>query len=242
LALLPGFRRAALIDLEARVQVREGAQLEGDDVVLEASPIDKTCEYDEEGNKGPEAGPEFPPCSEENDNEDGSNDDCAGLGGVPNPDNRCLAFHEIETSDDCTPDGECAKLGQTGPGSPCEMNDFCATRDFELPLEADSALYIAENSGSVLFGWAEQNVPLLEEGPNRGAYDLEATGRGFGEPIALSGVDVVIDTAFPGGVKFAFECVMAVFSRGPDGVPTVDALVSPSPDGVLISCPIQEPE
>jgi len=239
-----GFRRTALRDLEARVTVRKGAaQVEGGDVVLEASSIPKTCSYDENGNKGPDAGPEFPRCFEDNDNEDGSNDDCTGLGGMPNPDNLCLSFIPIPTSDDCSPDGECAKLGQAGrPGSPCDVNGFCVMNDVEIELETNSAVYIADRSGSVLFGWAEQGVDLLEEGPNRGAYDLEAVTRRFGEPIAISGMDVVVDTPFAGGFPFAFECVMGVLSRGPDGVPTIDALVSPSPDGALISCPILEPE
>lgn len=235
-----GFRRFALTNLEARVTVRKGA--EGDDVVLEVSPIPRTCSYDEDGNKGPDAGPEFPSCSQESDNEDGSNDECTGLGGAPDPGNPCLAFIQLQT-DDCTAGGECAKLGQAGrAGSPCDMHGFCVTHDLVIELEMYSAVYIADQSGSVLFGWADQGVDLLEEGPNRGAYALEAVRRGFEEPIVMSGLDVVVDTGQGGGQPVAFECVMGVFSRGPDGVPTIDPLVSPSPDGVLISCPIQEPE
>jgi hypothetical protein len=230
------------MDLEAKVEVRKGAQPEAEDVVLKALPIDKTCTHDENGNKGPDAGPEFPRCSEENDNEDGSNEDCTGLGGAPDPDNLCLSFIPIPTSNDCSPDGKCFELGQVGAGSACETNGFCAMADVTLELEPDSAVYIADRSGTVLFGWAERGVDELTEGPNRGAYDLEAIRRDFGEDIAISGMDVVIDTAFRGGAESAFECVMGVLSRGPDGVPTVDALISPSPDGVLISCPIQEPE
>jgi hypothetical protein len=61
--------------------------------------------------------------------------------------------------------------------------------------------------------------------------------RNFGEGIVRGGFDVLIE-----GLPLAFECLMGVNSRGPDGVPTIDALLSPTPDGILISCPIQEPE
>jgi hypothetical protein len=240
--LLGAFRRVALVDLEARVQVRNGAEVEDGDVVLEASPFPKTCTYDENGNRGPDAGPEFPRCSEENDNEDGSNDDCTGLDGVPSPDNRCLSFVEIPTSDDCNPGGECAELGHLGPGSSCECSGFCATEVVELGLEAKSGVYIADGAGSVLFGWADRGIDVLTGGPNRGAYDPDAISRPFEQDIVLSGMNAVVETGSSGGFPFAFECIMGVGSRGDDGVQTIDPWVSPSPDGVLISCPIQEPE
>jgi hypothetical protein len=220
--LLGGFRRVAVVDLKATVQVRKGAMATGPEPVLTLAPIPRTCTYDDNGNTGPDAGSEFPPCSQENDNEDRSNEDCTGLGGEPNPLNRCLQFIEIPTSDDCTETGVCAELGETGPDGACE-NGFCVDEALEISLEADSSNYIADTSGSVLFGWADQGIALLDVGPNRGAYDPMAMRRNFGEGIARSGVDMLIK-----GVPTALECIMGVNSRGPDGV--------------LISCPIQEPE
>jgi hypothetical protein len=226
--ILGGFSRVVFVDLKATVHVRGGVEAGGDDVVLEASPIPKTCTYDEDGNTGPTDGLEFPPCT--------TDDDCTGLGDAPNPANECLSYVKLETSTDCDEDGVCAGLGAVGPGSACDAVYFCVSEAVRIPLEAKSGFYRAKSPGSVLFGWADQGVALLDVGPNRGAYDSEAIRRSFGEDM-VSGVDFLIR-----GVELALECVMGVNSRGPDGVPTIDPMLSPSPDGVLISCPIQEPE
>ena len=98
-------------------------------------------------------------------------------------------------------------------------------------------VYVADDSGSVLFGWADSEPEPLESGPNRGAWDPEDVVRSFAEPIALIGYRVRIV-----GLPFALECLQGVSSRGPDGVPTVGPWLSRSPDGALISCPIQEPD
>ena len=65
--------------------------------------------------------------------------------------------------------------------------------------------------------------------------------RDFGEGIVRTGFDALFDGDLL-TASLAFECLMGVNSRGPDGVPTIDPLLSPSPDGILISCPIQKPE
>lgn len=238
--LLGAHHRVGIVDAKATVQIREGAQAEGGDVVLEIIPIQKTCTYDRSGRRGPGAGP-FPSCDEKKDFEDGSNDDCTGLGGVPDADNQCLSYFRYTTSDNCSDNGPCAQLGETGPSSACDRNGFCVSEALEIGLAPKSAAFIPDSSGSVLFGWGERgNVEPLEVGANRGAYDPSELRRDFGTEIVLNGLDVRLDTeslSFP----LAFECIMGVNSRGPDGVPTVSDWVSPSPDGALISCPIQEP-
>jgi len=193
------------------------------------------CTYDEDGLKDPEARGSFPDCSPDNDLDDRANLDCTGLGDAPDSQNRCLPYKEVLTSDDCSEGGVCDQLGQTGPGSPCEVVEFCITDDVEIRLERRKGAYTAETSGRVLFGFADHGYPILENGPNRGAYDPEAVRRGFNEDLGPNGFRMLF-----AGVPLAFECLMGVNSRDPDGVPTVDALLSPSPDGVLISCPIQE--
>lgn len=229
------FRRVELIDFQATVQIRQGAQ--GDDVVLKTSPIPHTCTYDDNGMTEPEAIPPFPACSPENDREDGSNDDCIGLDGIPHPDNPCLPYVELSTSDDCSVGGACDLVGQAGPGGPCELAGFCVTEAAEVRLERGDGAYIADPSGSVLFGWADEGFPTIEVGRNRGAYDPSELSRRSNEEVGPNGFRVNI-----AAIPLPFECVMGELSRGPDGVPTVDSLTSRSPDGVLISCPIQEPD
>jgi hypothetical protein len=230
-----GFRRVAVVAFQTTVHVRRGAQ--GEDVVLEAADIDHTCTYDEDGLKDPEALGPFPPCSPDNDLDNGANFDCVGLGGTPDQRNPCLSYIPLTTSNDCSEGGDCDELGQAGPGSPCELNGFCVTDGIEIPLDTVGTTYTAETSGRVLFGFADHGYPILENGPNRGAFDPDAIRRGFNEDPGPNGFRMLF-----AGFPLAFECLMGVASRDPDGVPTVDPLLSPSPDGVLISCPIQEPD
>lgn len=243
-----GFRRIEFTDFQATVHVRRGA--EGEDVVLKARPIPHSCTYDEQGMKDPDSLGPFPPCSPENDLEDGSNPDCTGLGNAPHQDNRCLPYFplEVEECNEGDESGRCAELGQTGPGGPCALVGFCVTESVRIRLEksdgsAYRGAYTADGSGRVLFGFADGSAdpgayPLLENGPNRGAYDPDAMRVPFAQrrlgPNGLRG-------AFA-GVPLGFECLMGGYGRRDDAVGTVDPLVSPSPDGALISCPIQEPE
>jgi hypothetical protein len=229
-----GFRRVALVHFQTTVHVRRGA--EGEDVVLKADDIDHTCTYDENGLKDPQALGPFPPCSPDNDLEDGANRDCTGLGGTPDRLNPCLSYIPLTTSDNCSEGGDCDDLGQAGPGSPCELNGFCVTKHIEILLETREAGYTADTAGRVLFGFADQGI-TLENGPNRGAFDPDAIRRGFYEDLGPNGFRMLF-----AGFQLPFECLMGVNSRDPDGVPTIEPLLSKSPDGVLIACPIQEPE
>ena len=226
------FKRLAFLRAQATVHVRKGAT--GPDAILMPEPIPTTCTYDDNGKTGPLAGPAFPACSQTNDNPDGSNDDCIGLAGTPFPENRCLPFVTLETSDDCAPDGVCDGLGETGPGSPCEVNGFCVTEEVSIPLalEGSDKAYTADTSGNVLFGWHDQGIEVREGGPNKGTWILPPPR--FLDPLGPNGIRMLL-----GGVPFAFECAMGVLSRGPDGVDSADLLASPTPDYLLISFPIQ---
>jgi hypothetical protein len=223
-----GYKRINLVALKATVHVRDGIT-EGHDVVLRYPDGGETCAYDDDGRAGPTAGPEFPSCYPENDAEDGSNADCTGLGGAPDPRNPCGRFVSIPWSDD----GErCAELGKAVQWA---NHGFCVTGGLEAPLAGDPAGYIAAEDGLVLFGWDDEstsatleptarpeeptwtlNPPNLDEepGPNsvrmRVRYDLNDEG----EPLAL-------------------ECTMA---SGPPG------LLRRTPDSALISFLIQTRE
>jgi len=222
---LGGYKRIAVLDLMGTVRVRKGAT--GDDVELRAAPIDRTCTYDEDGNAGPDAGPEFPSCSTENDNEDGSNDDCTGLGGSPHPDNLCLAFIPVETSDDCEPDGVCDQLGATGPNSACEVAGFCTTEPAAVPFGLETGAYTAAAEGNVLFGWDDENTGaiLLEDG----TYELPPANPD--EPVGPNGV-----RAFVGGIQVVFQCTMAESVQA-----DTEVVAGRTPDPLLISCPIEQP-
>jgi hypothetical protein len=54
-----GFRRAAVVSAQARVQVREGAVVVGDEPVLQAE-IPESCTYDDSGETEPEVSGPFP--------------------------------------------------------------------------------------------------------------------------------------------------------------------------------------
>lgn len=231
--LVPGgFKRGAFLELQATVHVRGGAT--GPDVTLKPAPIQTTCTYDDNGNRGPEAGP-FPECSQENDNEDGSNDECIGLGEMPRPENRCLTYYDVPTSDDCTPGGVCDELGQTGADSPCDLNGFCASEPLARPIHGSDNGYLADSSGNVLFGWADESAggTIQEGGPNDGTWILPPAV--IAEPAGPNGIRSIIE-----GLAFAFECVMGVQSAGEDGANSRDPLSSPTPDELLIAFPIQQ--
>lgn len=234
--IIGGYKRIGLVDVHATVHVREGA--DGDDVRLDARSTtpdaEETCTFDAAGKSGSDAGP-FPTCSLSNDNPDGSNPDCTGLGGEESPANPCLRYVTITISDDCAPDGECAQLGWTGVGSPCDLIGFCVTEPFEIELGTDEpALYTAASSGRVAFGWDDQSTGAEEitEGPNKGAWQLPPAD--LGSPAGPNAVRVMVN-----GFLLGFECTMAVWSRGPDGVGSRDPLASRTPDYLLIRFPIE---
>jgi len=230
-----GYKRVAIMEAQATVHVRRGTS-GSDDVTLGHVPLETTCTYDDNGNAGPDAGPDFPVCSQDNDNADGSNDDCTGLDGAPDPRNRCLQFATGETSDDCAPGGVCEELGATGPGSPCERNGFCVSGDAMIEFESTTGAYIAASSGNVLFGWDDQSTGaiLREGGPNDGTWLLPPAA--FNEPVGPNGLRFLLGGVIP----FALECTMGVYYLDGDAVPSADPLTSPMPDYRLISFPIRE--
>jgi hypothetical protein len=238
LTLVPGgFQQAALVEGQATVHVRRGTS-GSDDVTLKFAPIATGCTYDRNGDAGPAAGPDpdFPPCSQDNDNDDGSNDDCTGIGGVPNPLDQCLPFVTSARSDDCDPGGACDAVDATGPGSTCELNGFCGTEDLVIQLEATTGAYIADSSGSILFGWDDQSTgaTIQEGGPNDGTWVLPPLG--FNQPVGPNGLRFLLDG--DAAKPFAIECTMGAFYLDPDAVPSADPVSSPMPDHRLISFPI----
>ena len=148
---------------------------------------------------------------------------------------------DFEKNYDCSRGGQCAALGHGpgGAGGACRAG-FCVTKPIDIDLSseegADLWRFEADESGSVLFGLREPETGPIQIGLNRGAFELEP--RSPGDPIVHSGVDVRVS----GVVDIAFECVMAVNSRGPDGVGTPTVEPSPSPDAAYIACPIEESE
>jgi len=226
-----GFKRIEFVQLHATVHVRIGAT--GRDVVLAAGSLPKTCTYDGDGNTGVE-GSSFPPCSEENDNPDGSNDDCTGLGGTPRPEDRCAKFVSIPFSDDCSPGGACDTLdGGFGLKTvQCVANGFCVTGPLRVPLQLDGNVggYRAEASGSVVFGWDDQSTGAeLDE---TGAWVLPPAV--FEEDTGPNGFRAYFE-----GVPVAHECTMAKIEDVTIGGELIRRQV-PTPDSSLIAFSICE--
>ena len=97
--------------------------------------------------------------------------------------------------------------------------------------------YRAHASGSVLFGFADQDTgfEILEEGGcNDGTWFR--TQPSFNDPIGPSGARVIA-----GGVPVAIEFVMGEDSGGAFGIDSCGGRASPTPDSRLISFPIYEP-
>jgi len=235
-----GVTRVNLLDLQATVHVRRGAT-DPEDVTLTFAPIQGTCRYDGNGKSEFEGGP-FPTCSQANDNPDGSNDDCTGLDGVPQPDNPCGQFVDIPISADCAPGGVCDSLGKPFPILPsalsqCETNGFCVTAPAVVALTGQRDGYVAASSGHVLFGW-DDTMPWLgldqTSGPNDGTWIVPPPV--FAEPVGPNGMRWIV-----GDLPIALECTMAVGSLSSFGVQSRNNLTSPAPDHTLISFPIQQP-
>jgi len=221
-----GFRRVHLVDLRGTVHVREGATASGPDPVLTPEPIQSTCTYDDNGNTGAEAGP-FPACSQENDNSDGSNDECTGLDGMPLPENPCAQYVDIPTSDDCAPGGRCDTLdgGSGNKNKQCMDNGFCVSGPVEMELRGSLEGYRAEASGNVLFGWDDQAA---------GGETLPPAV--FEDPIGPNGMRVIA-----AGLPVALECTMTEGQQVPDGMGGLTQRWIPVSDTSLIRFQIQEP-
>jgi hypothetical protein len=227
-----GVTRANLGDIQATVHVRRGA-IDPTDVTLTLAPIQRSCRYDNDGNYiGPSS---FPTCSA-NDNQDGSNDDCTGLGGKPSPENPCGQFVDIPVSHDCARGGICESLGEDALRN-CLRNGFCVTAPIVLALEGELDGYVAASAGHVLFGWDDASTGATIDqtsGPNDGTWYLPDAV--FDEDPGPNGMRWTV-----GDLEIALECTMGVSSWGPLGVDSRNNLSSPAPDHTLISFPIQQP-
>jgi hypothetical protein len=220
-----GYKRAELLGLQATVHVRSGVSADATDVVLTHEPIQRTCKYGSGGNIDPDAG-SFPSCSEANDNPDGSNNDCTGLGGMPDPENVCGLFLTTPTSNECDPGGLCETKGKTGPGSQCDLNGFCVTGPVELELEATDEVYLAADSGTVLFGWDDESTgAVLDQSgdPNDASWSLPPAV--FAEPGPNS-IRAVLGQSIPASL----DCTMGE---------SAGTVVKRTRDALLISFPIQ---
>lgn len=235
-----GVSRVNVVRLQATVHVRRGAN-DPEDVLLTFDPnsIDWTCRYDGNGN-AESAGDDFPTCSKSNDNLDGSNGDCTGLGGAPDPRNPCGQFVDIPISSDC---GVCESLGNPFPGldapplSLCQQNGFCVLGPLRVPLSGMTDGYKAAESGYVLFGWDDVSTGAEIDqtgGANDGTWDLPDAV--FDEEPGPNAMRFIV-----GDTGVALECTMAVSSWSVFGVVSRDNMMSPAPDHVLISFPIQGP-
>jgi len=219
--ILGGVKKANLVDLQATVHVRSGAS--GADIVLVGEPLDYECALD------------ATPCNPDNDVPSipgvRGNTDCDPVVNI----NQCGRFVELPNSNDCAPEGICADLGKWGPGSQCDLNDFCITGDLPLPLEGKTGSYTAEATGTVLFGWDDQKTgaTVQPDGPNEGTYNLPPTF--YADPTGWIGLRTSVVTLGVG-----LDCTMAVDSGGPDGVGVPD-LSSPTPNSALIAFPIETP-
>jgi hypothetical protein len=225
-----GYKRSVVLDVRATVHVRRGVisdEVGDTDVLLTNEPIPRSCAYDSSGRTGLDAGPDFPTCSRDHDNPDGSNEDCRGLGGEPDPLNGCHPFMTIPTSEECSPGELCETLGHTGVDSQCAARGFCVTGPLEIPLAEVHTSYAATPSGTVLFGWDDESTGAVEEssgGPSQGTLVLPPAV--FDEP-GPNGFRLVLG----GEREVALECTMGTVAGG--------ARVRPVPNEELIRFTIQ---
>lgn len=229
---------------QATVLIRRGA-VDAEPQLLRFEPssasLPWTCRYDELGN-AEFGGRDFPVCSPGNDNPDGSNDDCTGLGGEADPANPCGQFKDVDISEDCSVGGVCDRLGKQWPVWPaavdlCDVHGFCVLGPVEVPLEAELDGFVAEESGHVLFGLDDQNSGWeldLSNGPNHGGWKVEDAD--YDAPPGPNSVRVRA-----GETPLALECTMAISSYSVFAEETRDQVPFPAPDHLLISFPIQEP-
>ena len=210
LGVSPGFSRVAIEDFEATVRVRKGA--DGPDIPMELADLPKACTDD---------------AIEQPVTECATDDECPG-------DARCLPVFDFKTSDN---EEECRELGAF---EAFDAVGFCITQADGPKINAILPLpeYTAHKTGSVLFGWAdttpdEKHPTVLSSGANRGAFDVDDM-----KDFAPNGFRLLfLPNTLP--LPIQFECSMGTNSRSADGAGTVLPLLSPSPDGALISCPIE---
>ena len=224
LSVIPGLKTAQLLGLSATVAPRSGAT--GESVVLGPGPTDSRCELDD-----PIGSDNFPSCDLTNavsgnpDDQSEGNTDCTAINGEPSEFDPCVTgFVDFPITED---EGECDALGKADQFT---VNGFCITGALRLPLEPESAEFVADEEGEVLFGWDDMNTPgvtLREDG----TYDIPLAV--VGNPTEPNGLRVLA-----GALAVGLQCVMAVDSNGPDGVGVPDQS-SPTPDELLFSLPIE---
>jgi hypothetical protein len=218
-----GFKDAMLVDFQATVHVRDGA--DGKDVILTPETIPYRCE---ESRTACNPDRDLPGTERVR-----ANADCQ----PQTPANPCGQIVQIPTSDDCDPGGLCEGLGLTGEESQCEVNEFCVTGPVQIPLTGELGSYRAEASGSILFGFddgEETGFEILGEegGCNEGTYYSELPA--FEDDLGSNGMRALI-----GGIEVTFEFIMGEECRGPYGIDCCDPAASPTPDYRLIRFPIQ---
>jgi hypothetical protein len=77
---------------------------------------------------------------------------------------------DIPTSADCAPSGVCDALGKTGPGSQCEANGFCVTGDLPMAVGVETATYVPDASGVVVFDWNAEPGSFFFNGEAGGVF------------------------------------------------------------------------
>jgi len=159
--------------------------------------------------------PEDTSCDPAMDNMDGSNPACEPVV----PENPCISsiVVDVPISEDCAAGGVCETLGKSDQ---CDNNGFCVEGDLSLPLLATEAAYIADPTGTILFGWADMGLGNSTLGPND-IYEIPL-------PSAANPIEQGIKVAV-GVITVGIECVMAVDVDGEAGL---------TPDEELISIPI----
>ena len=175
LALVPsGYTRVRIHDLRATVHVRSGIASANADVALRNQPIQTTCAYDKRGRDGPLADPQFPPCSTAKDDENGSgsNADCTGLGGVPDPRNPCGQFVSLPFSTDCE---LCANEGKAAQ---CADLGFCITDNFEDRPSRRGGWLLCERLGKCSL-WLGRPEHRRDSRRNRARRAVDLVSRGL---------------------------------------------------------------
>ena len=222
-ALLPGFRAAVVEQMGVIVEVRRGAS--GATVPLTLPPPAPTCYLTRT------------PCLPGENLPDGSNPSCL----PETSENTCANFVHADLIESVVPGdcSECAALdaanGTNIKELQCEQSGFCVAGPFTIPLQSQQATFTASQSGSVLFGYADDSTAAtLNE---NGTYELPPASTSQG-PVPAGGVFGARPGQFMGFTPVvALNCLMAVDSGGPLGVGVPDGW-SRTPDSELISFPI----
>ena len=211
-----GAEVANIIDVAATVWLRSGGS--GVAVALGSEAVPYVCAFDLSTACDP------------------ANDDLGTPGERGNTDcvpvdasNPCGRFFDVPTSFNCLTGGTCDQLGKLDQ---CATNGFCVTGPLELPLAAASASYLADSSGTLLFGWDDVSTGATLNPDSTWALPSAE----FLAPLGPNGVRLHV-----GGLSTAIECTMAVDADDPLHGVGVSGAASPSPDSLLLGFPIEVP-